>query len=136
MRGGLLRRRDARCDAFRLDGSAALERLGIENDMLKVGVTHEGALPVLEVVRDNLKHLNAIRAEVVGSAGDMADDPFLTRDSTLLSRPQSSLRRQAMVVSPPAPPLVDLVQVTAQTIGSRTVKDYVPEGSLLISTEN
>jgi MgsA AAA+ ATPase C terminal len=53
---------------FDWDGSDELERLGTENDMLKVGVTAEGVLPVLEVVRVNLEHLNAIRAEVIGSA--------------------------------------------------------------------
>jgi hypothetical protein len=52
---------------FDWDGSTELERLGTENDMLKVGVQPEGVLPVLEVVRDNLEQLNAIRAEVIGS---------------------------------------------------------------------
>jgi hypothetical protein len=50
---------------FDWDGSVALERLGTENDVLKVGVTREGVLPVLEVVRDNLEQLNAIRSPLV-----------------------------------------------------------------------
>ncbi len=53
---------------FGWDGSAELERLGVENDMLKGGVRREGISPVLEVVRDNLEQLNAIRAEVLGGA--------------------------------------------------------------------
>jgi hypothetical protein len=36
--------------------------------MLKVGVSREGVLPLLEVVRDNLEQLNAVRAKVIGSA--------------------------------------------------------------------
>ena len=52
---------------FDWNGSVELERLGVENDMLKVGVTREGVSPVLEAVRDNLEQLNAIRAEVIGS---------------------------------------------------------------------
>jgi hypothetical protein len=40
---------------FDRDGSAELESLGVENDMLKVGVRREGVSPVLEVVRDNLE---------------------------------------------------------------------------------
>jgi hypothetical protein len=53
---------------FCWDGSAELERLGVENDMLKVGLPREGVLSVLEAVRDNLEHLNALRAEVIGRA--------------------------------------------------------------------
>ena len=61
---------DAAPVAHRLDwnGSAELERLGTEGDMLKAGVSREGISPVLETIRDNLEQLNAIRAEVVGSA--------------------------------------------------------------------
>ena len=51
---------------FDWQGSADLERLGTENDMLKVGVRSQGVWSVLEVVRDNLEELNAIRAEVFG----------------------------------------------------------------------
>jgi hypothetical protein len=36
--------------------------------MLKAGVSREGIAPVLEAVRENLEQLNAIRAEVIGSA--------------------------------------------------------------------
>jgi hypothetical protein len=53
---------------FDWNGSAELERLGTENDMLKAGVRREGISPVLQMFRDNLEHLDAIRAEVVGSA--------------------------------------------------------------------
>ena len=53
---------------FSWNGSAELECLGTENDMLKGGVRREGVLPVLEVIRDNLEELNAIRAEVIGDA--------------------------------------------------------------------
>jgi hypothetical protein len=45
-------------------GSAVLERLGVEADMMKVGVPREGVAPLLNVVRDNLDHLNAIRAKL------------------------------------------------------------------------
>jgi hypothetical protein len=63
---------------FEWDGSVELERLGVEADMLKVGVPREGIAPLLNVVRDNLDHLNAIRAksqfsidqsEIVGKKG-------------------------------------------------------------------
>jgi MgsA AAA+ ATPase C terminal len=53
---------------FDWNGSPELERLGIENDMLKVGVARGGVSPVLEAVRDNLEQLNAIRAQVIGRA--------------------------------------------------------------------
>jgi len=48
---------------FEWKGSAELERLGVEADMMKVGVPREGVAPLLTVVRDNLDHLNAIRAK-------------------------------------------------------------------------
>jgi hypothetical protein len=56
---------DAAPVSLRLDwkGSAELEALGIENDMLRAGVPLEGIEPILTVVRDNLDHLNAIRAK-------------------------------------------------------------------------
>ena len=50
------------------DGSAELERLGVEADMLKVGVPREGIAPLLEVVRENLDHLDAIRAKLFSAA--------------------------------------------------------------------
>ena len=53
---------------FDWNGSAELERLGTESDMLKVGVSREDISAVLEVVRDNLEQLNAIRAKVLGGA--------------------------------------------------------------------
>ena len=42
---------------FDWDGSRELERLGIETDMLKVGVPPEGIAPLLDVVHDNLEQL-------------------------------------------------------------------------------
>jgi hypothetical protein len=61
---------DAAPVAHRFDwsGSAELEELGTENDMLKAGVRREGISPVLQMFRDNLEQLNAIRAEVFASA--------------------------------------------------------------------
>ena len=48
---------------FDWEGSAELERLGVEADMMKAGVRREGVAPLLNVVRDNLDHLDAIRAK-------------------------------------------------------------------------
>jgi hypothetical protein len=48
---------------FDWSGSAELECLGVEADMTKVGVPGDGIAPLLTVVRDNLDHLNAIRAK-------------------------------------------------------------------------
>jgi hypothetical protein len=48
---------------FEWDGSAELERLGVEADMMTAGVPPEGVAPLLNVVRENLDHLNAIRAK-------------------------------------------------------------------------
>jgi hypothetical protein len=56
------------------DGSAELEALGVENDMLRAGVHWEGIRPILTVVRDNLDHLNAIRAKLF-SAGPRSSKP-------------------------------------------------------------
>ena len=36
--------------------------------MMKVGVPREGVAPLLNVVRDNLDHLNAIRAKLFSGA--------------------------------------------------------------------
>jgi hypothetical protein len=49
---------------FAWDGSAELERLGDEAEMMKAGVPREGVAPLLNVIRDNLDHLNAIRAQL------------------------------------------------------------------------
>jgi hypothetical protein len=57
---------------FEWKGSAELERLGVEADMMKVGVPHEGVAPLLNVVRDNLDHLNAIRAKFQFSIDQIA----------------------------------------------------------------
>jgi hypothetical protein len=51
---------------FDWDGSAELERLGDEAEMMKVGVPREGIAPLLTAVLDNLDHLDAIRAELFG----------------------------------------------------------------------
>jgi hypothetical protein len=53
---------------FEWDGSTELEALGIENDMLRAGVPREGVEPILTVVRDNLDHLNVIRAKLFSAA--------------------------------------------------------------------
>jgi hypothetical protein len=53
---------------FEWMGSAELERLGVEADMMKVGVPREGVAPLLNVVRDNLDHLNTIRARLFSAA--------------------------------------------------------------------
>ena len=45
----------------------ALERLGIENDFLVVGVALEGVMPLLDAFRANLDHLNAIRAQLLAA---------------------------------------------------------------------
>jgi hypothetical protein len=36
--------------------------------MMTVGVPHEGVAPLLNIVRDNLDHLNAIRAKLFSGA--------------------------------------------------------------------
>ena len=46
-------------------GSEELERLGTEADLFKVGVAREGVIPLLEVFRDNLDHLNKLRAHTL-----------------------------------------------------------------------
>ena len=59
---------DAAPVSRRLDwrGSAEVERMGTEAVMIDVGVSPDGASPVLKAFRDNLDHLNALRAEVFG----------------------------------------------------------------------
>lgn len=49
---------------FIWQGSIELEQLGTETDMLNAGVPLSGIEPVLKVVRENLDHLNTIRAEM------------------------------------------------------------------------
>jgi hypothetical protein len=46
------------------DGALELERLGVEADMFKAGAHLAAADAILEVVRDNLDHLHAIRAQL------------------------------------------------------------------------
>ena len=46
----------------------AIEQLGIENDFLSVGVMPDAVAALLGAVRDNLDHLNAIRARVLTAA--------------------------------------------------------------------
>jgi hypothetical protein len=53
---------------FEWSGSAELERLGVEADMMTVGVPREGIAPLLNVVREYLDHLNAIRARLFSAA--------------------------------------------------------------------
>lgn len=58
---------DAASVALRLlwSGADELERLGIENDFIGLGVQPEAVPELLAVVRAHLEHLNAIRAEVL-----------------------------------------------------------------------
>jgi hypothetical protein len=53
---------------FDWDGSAELERLGDEAEMMKAGVPREGIVPLLTVIRENLDDLNAIRAKLFSAA--------------------------------------------------------------------
>jgi hypothetical protein len=46
------------------EGAAALEALGVEADMLHAGAPLADISPILAAVRDNLGHLNMIRARV------------------------------------------------------------------------
>jgi hypothetical protein len=48
------------------DGSAELERLGVESDMKDAGVPFEGIAPLLAVVRGNLDNLDALRGQLLG----------------------------------------------------------------------
>ena len=43
-------------------GADELEAAGIETDLLKVGVSRDGIAPLLQVFRENVDHLNKIRA--------------------------------------------------------------------------
>ena len=47
------------------DQSEALEAFGIERDLLHAGVPAEGIQPLLAVMRANLAHLNALRADIL-----------------------------------------------------------------------
>lgn len=46
-------------------GGDELEALGTEADMLKVGVAPDGVAPLLKVFRENVEHLNKIRAHTL-----------------------------------------------------------------------
>jgi hypothetical protein len=46
------------------EGSAALEALGVEADMLRAGAPLPGVAPILAAVHENLGHLNAIRVRL------------------------------------------------------------------------
>jgi hypothetical protein len=70
------RRRAANVAAFYADAapvarrlvweqSSRLEAFGIDRDLLHAGVAPEGIAPLLEAVRSNLDHLNALRAQVL-----------------------------------------------------------------------
>jgi hypothetical protein len=52
------------------DQSDTLEVFGIERDLLHAGVPAEGIKPLLEVVRANLDHLNALRADILVRSQD------------------------------------------------------------------
>jgi len=52
----------SRC--LRWEGSAALETLGVESDMLRAGASLPGIQSILDAARDNLDHLNLIRAQL------------------------------------------------------------------------
>jgi hypothetical protein len=45
-------------------GADALEALGTETDLLLSGVPPEGFAPLLAAIRNNLGHLNEVRAQV------------------------------------------------------------------------
>jgi hypothetical protein len=51
------------------EGSAELERLGVESDMRDAGVPLDGIVPLLAVVRGNLDHLDALRGQLLGRRG-------------------------------------------------------------------
>jgi hypothetical protein len=57
---------DAAPVSRRLDWSqsAALETIGVDNDLRSTGVSPDGVWPILEMVRGNLDHLNEIRARL------------------------------------------------------------------------
>ena len=46
-------------------GGDELEASGTEADLLKVGVAPDGIAPVLQVFRENVEHLDEIRAHTV-----------------------------------------------------------------------
>ena len=50
------------------DQSQRLEAFGLARDLLVAGVPAEGIGPLLEAMRDNLGHLNALRAQVLGGS--------------------------------------------------------------------
>jgi hypothetical protein len=54
-------------------GSEELETLGTEADLLKVGVTREGIAPLLQVFRENVDHLNKLRAHVLRNKKGFVD---------------------------------------------------------------
>jgi len=53
--------------------SRPLEGLGLEVDMLKAGCPREGALPIVNVVRANLDHLNSIRSRMLGARARLTE---------------------------------------------------------------
>ena len=57
---------DAAPVSRRLDWSqsAALETIGVDNDLRSASVSPDGVQPILEVVRANLDHLNEVRARI------------------------------------------------------------------------
>jgi hypothetical protein len=49
-------------------GTAQVEALGTEADMVKAGIPLEAIAPILQVFQDNLQHLNEVRAELFNRA--------------------------------------------------------------------
>ena len=49
------------------DGADQLERLGVEADLMSVGVAREGVGDLVQTVTANLDHLNRIRAQLAGA---------------------------------------------------------------------
>jgi hypothetical protein len=47
------------------DGADQLEAMGTETDLLLSGVTPEGVVPLLKVFRENVDHLNKLRAHTI-----------------------------------------------------------------------
>ena len=55
------------------EGADRLETLGTETDLLISGVTPEGVVPLLKVFRENLDHLNKLRAHTICKKRGLVD---------------------------------------------------------------
>jgi hypothetical protein len=51
-------------------GSTELERLGVESDLRRAGITLDGIAPLLTIVRHNLVHLNTLCGQLLGRRAD------------------------------------------------------------------